>query len=261
MTKKQFITLNNNIDKLIAFTPSLDKHYRTNQMVSSKPFQIETLDVIENLQDKGWKIKGSYQNLNPKTKQIKDHTIKMEHPDFSMLNSKGKTEAIANLTIGNSCDGSSPLDLNLGVFRLVCSNGMIRRDTLQAQNINHNESNYYNLNKILSDLNIQTSEVIKEFSFLKKKDLTPEEIFNFALKSAKKRFGNKKVIESSQLLKAVRSEDEGNNLWNVFNRIQENLTQPFRLLDLKGNKLLGINSISQDIKINSELSELAYSYV
>lgn len=258
--KNQFIPLNNNIDKLIAFTPSLDKSFRDNQRMGSKPYQIETLDVIENMQDQGWKIKGAYQELNKKSKQIKNHTIKMEHPDFSMLDSKGQTEGIANLTISNSCNGNSPLSLDLGMFRQVCSNGMVARDTFQAQNINHTSDNYYNLDTILKDLGIKTNEVMCEFQNLKNKDLTHKEMVSLAAEAAKKRFGAKRTIDASQLLNTVRAEDEGNNLWNVFNRIQENLTQPHRLIDLKGNKLTGVNNISEDLKINKELTELAYAY-
>lgn len=258
--KNQFIPLNNNIDKLIAFTPSLDKGYRTNQRISSKPFQIETLDVIENMQNHGWKIKGAYQELNKKSKQIKNHTIKMEHPDFNMLDARGKTEGIANLTISNSCNGSSPLSMDLGMFRQVCSNGMVARDTFQAQNINHDQDNYYNLDKILKDLNIKTYDVMCEFQNLKNKDLTHSEMVELATKAAKKRFGSKRTIDASQLLKVVRDEDEGNNLWNVFNRIQENLTQSNRLVDLQGKPLSGVDNISEDTKLNKELTELAYAY-
>jgi len=259
--RANFIPLNDNLDKLIAFTPSLDKNYRNNQKLYSKEYQIETLDVIDNLRNEGWKIKGSYQNLNKRTHQISNHTIKMEHPDFNIANNKGGNEALANLTISNSSIGKTPLSLDLGMFREVCSNGMVARDTIQCQNINHTPKDYYKLDEILSSLNIKTHHVVKDFQKLQQKDLTYKQMVNLAAEAAKKRFGVKYNFNHNQLLNVVRDEDKGNSLWTVFNRIQENLTQPNRLIDLKGNYILGVNNIKEDIKINKQLSELVYSYV
>jgi hypothetical protein len=259
--RANFIPLDDNVNKLIAFTPSLDKNYRNHQKISSKEYQIETLDVIDNLRKEGWKIKGSYQNLSKKTRQIDNHTIKMEHPDFNVLDIKGQTEAISNLTITNSSNGKSPLSLNLGVYRMVCGNGAIARDTIQCQNINHTSKDYYKLDEILASLNIKTQSVIKDFQSLQQKDLTNDLMFKMAAQSAKIRDGDKYNFNPNQLLNVVRDEDKGNSLWTVFNRIQENLTQSNRLVDLRGNHMSGINSIPEDIRVNKQLSELAYSYM
>jgi hypothetical protein len=48
-----FIPLNNDINKLSAFIPSLNKDWRTNQRISSKPFQIESLDAVREFQRQG----------------------------------------------------------------------------------------------------------------------------------------------------------------------------------------------------------------
>ena len=255
------IPLNNNIDKLIAFTPSLDKNYRRRQRIKSKPYQIETLDVIENLQGQGWKIKGSYQNRNKKSKQISKHTIKMEHPDFPLTTTNGIPEAVANLSITNSCNGSSPLDLNLGAYRMVCSNGLIARDTMQSKKIKHNSNDYYQLNEILANLNIKAQDVLKEFGSLKGKILNEDQTKEFARKASKIRFGsNSKRINSLQLLNAVREEDNNNNLWSVYNRVQENLTQSNRIKNQDNKPISGIFSVDEDLKVNRELSNLVYSY-
>ncbi len=39
-----FIPLNNDINKLSAFIPSLDSGWRANQRIKSKPFMVESLD-------------------------------------------------------------------------------------------------------------------------------------------------------------------------------------------------------------------------
>ena len=49
-------------------------------------------------------------------------------------------------------------------------------------------------------------------------------------------------------------------MWTVFNRIQENLTQPQRILDENGKKMGGVSNVDEDTRINKELFQLAYSY-
>ena len=40
--KNHLIPLNNDLKKLVAFIPSLEKNWRDNQRIDSKPFQIES---------------------------------------------------------------------------------------------------------------------------------------------------------------------------------------------------------------------------
>jgi hypothetical protein len=54
-----FIPLNNDINKLSAFIPSLNKDWRTSQRISSKPFQIESLDAVREFQRQGWNVAGA----------------------------------------------------------------------------------------------------------------------------------------------------------------------------------------------------------
>ena len=50
---KNFVPVNNSIDKLIAFAPSLNASWRkTNQLINVKPFYNETVDVVSSLKDK-----------------------------------------------------------------------------------------------------------------------------------------------------------------------------------------------------------------
>jgi len=76
------------------------------------------------------------------------------------------------------------------------------------------------------------------------------------MQAADIRFGKGHRIDVSQLLNTVREEDKGDDVWTVFNRIQENLTQPHRITDRSGNIIGGVASIDEDTRINKELFEL-----
>jgi rfaE bifunctional protein kinase chain/domain len=162
----KFTPLDNNIDKLVAFTPSLDKNWRDNQRIKSKPYQVETLDAVRQFQDEGWKIKGSYQNRE-KSNRISSHFIKMEHPDLVIRNDKGQREALANVLISNSCSGTKPMTLDVGAFRMVCSNGLYSMGSISHAAIKHNEKNQHHLPEIIGNFNLKTSGVLEEFKKLK----------------------------------------------------------------------------------------------
>ena len=255
-----FIPLNNNIDKLSAFIPSLDSGWRANQQIKSKPFMVESLDAVREFQRQGWNIAGALENRSKKSRKIDNHFIKMEHPDFKILNKKGQTEAVATMNIQNSCNGSKPMELDLGAYRLVCSNGMVAHTSYSNATVSHSEKGQYNLNEILCDLGIRTQGVMDEFNKLKESELTPAEAIHMAGVAARIRFGSNVKFDVDQLLNSIRPEDEDNDVWTVFNRIQENLTQAHRITDREGMMYGAVTDPSEDTRINKELFQLAHAY-
>ena len=79
---------------------------------------------------------------------------------------------------------------------------------------------------------------------------------HLATQAAEIRFGKGHRVDVSQLLNVVREEDKGDDVWTVFNRIQENLTQPHRITDVFGNNIGGVTDVAEDTRINKELFEL-----
>ena len=258
-TKSRIIPLNNDVNKLMAFIPSLDKGWRDNQRIKSKEYQIETLDAIEGFQKEGWKINGAYEQRG-KDRRISSHMVKMQHPDFNIKNNKNQTEAIATLNISNSCNGSKPMEMDLGAFRQVCTNGLIAHTSYSSERASHTQKGYFSLPQIMAKLNSNISEVMNEFNKLKSIELNPTKAMTLALSAIESRFGKDSGIDASQLLNVIRTEDEGNDLWSVYNRIQENITQSDRIFNPEGKLITGIDNPFVDAKVNKELFQLAYAY-
>jgi hypothetical protein len=253
------IPLNNDLNKLVAFVPSLDKDWRNNQRINSKTNMVESIDAVREFQRQGWNVAGAYE-VRGGGRKIGSHFIRMEHPDFSIKNSKGKTEAVATMNISNSCTGAQPMELDLGAYRQICSNGLIAHTSYSSKKVPHTEKGQYSLQEILCDLGIHTHNVMEEFNKLKEKQLSPKEMMNLATQAADTRFGKGHRIDVSQLLNVVREEDKGEDVWTVFNRIQENLTQPQRIIDREGRLVGGITDVNEDTRINKELFELVHAY-
>ncbi len=68
-----------------------------------------------------------------------------------------------------------------------------------------------------------------------------------AYEAAQLRYNNLEDIDINDLLSVNRIEDEGNDLWTVFNRIQENLTAD-------------VSNLNEDIRLNKQLFSLANQY-
>jgi len=99
------------------------------------------------------------------------------------------------------------------------------------------------------------------------KEMSDTEMKMFAEKAILARFGEEKQVTGinlDELLAAERTLDEGNNLWVVFNRVQEKLTHgSFMHVNGKGKlrKARGIKNFQQDMELNEKLWELAEEYV
>jgi hypothetical protein len=240
----KFIPVNNNLDKARAFANSLDNNFITNvQKIKQKEFYIPTLDVVSKLQNEGWKIQGVDED-RAKNRKIVSNYVQMHHPDFSVKNSKGQDEAIASLTISNSCSGNKPLQLDLGAYRQVCENGLVRFEGAESSRIPHTKVNIRDLDLFIFELSAKSNKLIEEINAMKNKNMSYNEIKRFAYNAAKLRFNeDDDKFDIDALLKVNRVEDEGNDVWTVFNRIQENLTH-----DIKNKE--------EDIRLNKQLFNL-----
>lgn len=255
--KNKFIPINNNLNKTVAFAQSLDKSFREANRIEQTKHYIETTDVVRDLQKQGWRINGVCEQRG-KNRKITNNYVRMEHPDFAMMN-RNKTEGIANLYISNSCSGKSPLNLDLGMHRLVCSNGLVRKTSFIEHNIKHTEKNIERIPMILANVNKAAQKVLEDFNQLKHVELEPAQLNELVAKAAQLRF-EENEIDYNQLLTSYRKEDEGSSLWSIYNRIQENLTKPNLLVDRDGKLISGTYNVQNDINVNQKLFELVESY-
>ena len=93
-------------------------------------------------------------------------------------------------------------------------------------------------------------------------DLSKDKMDDLAERAARLRFSKnveRHIID--QLLLVRRNEDKDNDLYTVYNRIQEGLTKHNILIDLQGKPLSGISNIKEDIDVNNQLFQLVEEYI
>ena len=245
--KYKFIPVDNNINKAISFANTLDNNnIRNVQRIKQKEFYIPTLDVVTKLQNEGWQLNGVAEQRG-RNRKIDSNYVQLQHPDFAIQNNKGKDEAFTSITLSNSCNGSSPLQMDLGTYRLVCSNGLIAFDGFEKNKIKHTEVNYRDLDRLVASMDGKANQLITEVNEMKHTGLSIEDMRKLARNAASLRYDDLSLINIDDLFAVSRVEDESNDLWTVFNRIQENLTHD-------------ITNMKEDIKLNQQLFSLAENF-
>ena len=246
--KNKFIPVDNDLNKAIAFANTLDNNnIRNVQRIKQKEFYIPTLDLVTKLQDEGWRLSGVAEHRS-KNRKITNNYVQLQHPDFAIQNKQGKDEAFTSITIKNSCNGAQPLQMSLGMFRQVCSNGLVGFDQhAETERIKHIAVNASNLDRFVISMNSKVNKLLTEVNEMKHKGLSIEDMRKLALEAAKLRYNNLDDVNIDDLLAINRVEDESNDLWTVFNRIQENLTHD-------------VSNMNEDIRLNQQLFSLVESF-
>lgn len=147
------------------------------------------------------------------------HIVRLRNEAFKIGND------YVELVISNSYDGTIPFAVNLGIFRLVCSNGMVVGDSLYNARVKHIGNGFQDavteaLNNALNhvgDLKNRV-EALKgyELSDSQKLELA-ERVFKARLRDVKNLVG----FDFTRSLRPERREDFASDAWTFINVLQE----------------------------------------
>ena len=179
------------------------------------------------------------------------HMIRLRHA--SQINARGEANEIILL---NSHDGTSSYQMLAGMFRFVCSNGLVCGDTVADVRVPHKgdvagqviEGAYQVLHGF--DRALESRESMQAITL----EEGEAEVFARAALSLKYDDPDKPApITESQILMPRRFDDRRPDLWSVFNRTQENLTKG----GLQGRSANGrrqqtrpVQGIDSDVRLN-----------
>ena len=232
---------------------------------------VPTSRVINDLRTMGWNPVDAVQVKARKkeTNGYQKHMITFENDSYKK---EGTTE-YPQLLLTNSHDGGNAFTLSAGIFRLVCSNGLvIKTEDYGTSRLVHKGYSFEDIQKLVNDFVATIDETLARITDMKKVELNRDQQMEFAKQAALLRFTEKsyneenidKVLDLDDLLNVERAEDAGNGLWEVYNRVQESLVQgKFHYLggNKKFRKARPIKNFKQSIHVNQKLSELAFAYV
>ena len=255
----------------VAFKEKMTKSEIKNLGLSKHYSFVPTSRVINDLRTMGWnpvdavQVKARKQSTNGYQK----HMVTFENESYK---TEGATE-YPQLLLTNSHDGGNAFTLSAGIFRLVCSNGLvIKTEDYGTSRLVHKGYSFDSIQKLVNDFVATIDETLTRITSMKEVELTKEQQMEFAKAAALLRFTEKSyneqnisdVVELDDLLSVDRKEDAGDGLWEVYNRVQESIVQgSFHYIggNKKSRKARPIKNFKQSINVNKKLSELAFAYV
>jgi hypothetical protein len=177
-------------------------------------------------------------------------------------------DSVAEVVVVNSHDGSAALSLTAGIFRLVCSNGlMVSVKTIPEARIVHREYSGIRLKNAIEQIAGALPQIERTAELWQEQLLPQHRILEFAEQAARLRWPNKERrphIDFSQLSAAKRSADAVNSIWNVYNRVQERLLQGgFEVTFGRNNAIRTarpLTGLERIITLNRDLWDLAASF-
>ena len=228
--------------------------------VSDKYTFIPTTRILSVLEDQGW-IPTSASQVNSHkedNKQFAKHLIRLRR-DEAIQPEVNKT--IPEIVLFNSHNGKSNYDLRMGLYRFVCSNGMVVSDqefgSIKIRHMGYTDEQVIQASQEFIDNSTRIMNVVDEWQDIK---LDRDQMRSFGRDAAKLRFEDPDDLTINTVLQARRTEDMGTDLWTVFNRTQENLIQGGFLVTNGRRRSRKITNIDKNVDINTRLWDVASSY-
>ena len=248
----------------------------TNPAVSGKYVHANTATVISDMEKLGWyPVEAKQCRTKKGSKGIRSfHMVVMESDDVktNILGADGNVEAKVRIIIQNSHDGFNSFRFMMGVYRFVCSNGMVVADAQFADfSIRHINYSFDELRGIVAKVMESVPATIDKMNAMNTTILTDDQKREMAVETYKIRKGyapeddinvDDQTVED--LLTPVRTEDEGDSLWNVFNVLQEKMIKGSFMApgkNGKNRKQRPITSIKKDLDYNERLWAVAEQYI
>lgn len=240
----------------------------TGYNVSQKYAVINTGTVVHQFETAGFKL------FSVSKARVKDaskdgfqrHLLTFRHPDMGTFQDlrTGNVEAIPQILLANSYDGSSAFKLMLGVYRLVCANGLIAGSTFNSISVKHvGPTALQQAVDGAFQVAKQSAELQQRIQQLQLEQMSPEMQNAFAIAALNSLMPDAALMSRQllvpQLLAPRRFADVGNNAWAVLNRAQENVIRgglKYATVTERGVRnasTRGVRSIDRNVALNTQL--------
>lgn len=190
---------------------------------------LRTIDAVDALRERGlvpvaaWQSQGK---RSVKTIEYGAHFVWFRQENFSkpLLG-----EIMPMVRLGNSHDGAKSYELSIALLRLVCNNGLaVGRAAGASVKMRHNEDALETYIDAAYEVVGEAKQVAKGVKEWRGITLSEDKQRDFAREAQLAYYADRPQLitfDSGLLLNARRHEDEGDDVWRVMNRVQENLVR------------------------------------
>lgn len=256
-------------DQIRAVAPSVfadDKH----DSRSERYAYIATAELLRGLRREGFEVFSARQAVtrDENRKGHAKHLLRLRHAS-QIGQPATRGDSVPEILLLNSHDGSSSYQMMGGVFRFICSNGMVVPDgTCQTIKVPHTGRIAERVTAGAFEVLDGLTRVIDHRDSMRALTLSDGEQRAFAHAAALLRFdpaeGEALPVTPDQVNRARRMDDRAPDLWTTFNRVQENVIRGGlrgQTVDANGRRQVravrAVTGIDQDVKLNRALWTLA----
>jgi hypothetical protein len=228
-----------------------------------------TSALVDALETDNWTVVSARQTAGRKSDpRYRKHELIIA--DKAHFEYQGNIGEFPRVIITNSHDGEAACKLQAGLWRMVCSNGIVISDGfIQSRAIRHTRRTIEEVIVAAHDFRSNADRIGEHVIKFKEIDLTPAAAVEFAKQAIALRFkpAPGTVVQAEDVLAIQRAEDAQNSLWSVFNRTQEWLlkggfpvTRVGSFFEASTRKARPVNSIEDSSKLNTGLWDLAEQF-
>lgn len=224
-----------------------------------------TARVLNVLAECGWHAhQASQMHGRVRSNEHQRHLVRLFNPALA------GGENMAELLITNSHNGASQLAFFTGVFRFVCMNGLITPTALSGSlKVRHiGEGLEDEIVEVVREHAGRVEIVMGSVEKMRSTQVSLAEQMVLAQAAAELKFGDdlsKVVIDVRDFLRVHRAEDKKNDLWTVFNTVQENLIRGgvsgYNVETHRQFTTKAVKNIDLSLKLNQGIFEKALALV
>lgn len=191
------------------------------ETVSTKYVYISTKEIVAKLIEKGWEVKKQGQANARKTIGFQKHIIILENP--SIVTSEG----IPQIVVRNSHNASSACELYFGFMRIKCANQLFAKSLGDGMSVKiyHRASSVQLIDDKINEFLGSIPAFLQSIEKAQSIQLDRKTALAFAREAMAIRYSANlaQKINAERLLDVRRIWDQEDNLWVIFNRIQESI--------------------------------------
>lgn len=242
-----------------------DSGYQTSGRYSA----INTANLVAQFEANGFVLhKTSAARVRqPERQGYQKHLFTFRHADLQL---RGVGDSVPQIILKNSYDGTSSLQIMLGVYRLVCANGLLVGSSFETHRVRHVGPDAVSL-AVQAALSVsrQTDAVADIIMQMKARQLSDAEANYFSERAAALIApSNATIVQPASLLQARRAADVNSDVWSVYNRVQENVIRGGLLYTsvdgagrTRARRRRGVQAIDANVKLNKALWTIAEHFV
>jgi len=234
---------------------------------SDKYAHISTEKIIDDMELLGWKVVDAKQVRARKSVGFQKHLVIFRNPEIVIDGADGDT-VFPQILLTNSHDGKNAFTFTAGLFRMICENGLVVcNQEFENLKIRHYGYDFEELEKTINAMVEKLPLTVESMNRFKATVLNSNQMLDFARRALNSRFTESELehitIDLNDLLTPSREEDKGNDMWSVFNTVQEKLTHGLFNYGYgsKNRKARKIKNFNKDMELNNKLYQLANEFV